>query len=218
MQKSWPFLPYRVKLHNSIGHCELRDKQRTCSSYKLEAGQIIEVEVSEPAHRRVCVILPTGKEIQIDLLVDISIHALKLIIQNQEGLDAQCQAIYKDDQELANDEIIYYCLANWQNPLRMKVMLSGPLALESSSLAPHFDYDFTDIVDTGKVFTRGNYPYERPCGCKRIALNVAGKYGYDDRWLAMTGNDPEVLASVLSWNRKAQCYGHRRRRIQTKQR
>ncbi|CAF4011210.1 unnamed protein product [Rotaria sp. Silwood1] len=69
--------------------------------------------------------------------------------------------------------------------------LSGPLALDSTSLAPHFDYDFTNIVDTEEVFTRGNYPYERPCGCKRIALNVTGRYGYDDRWLGMTGTDPE---------------------------
>jgi hypothetical protein len=184
-------LPYRVSLFTSVGHYELAEKQRTCSWYKLKAGQIIEAEVCEPVHRQVCIILPTGKILQIDLVVDISIHELKLLIQDQEDIDAQCQVIVKGSQELANDEIIYNCLANWYHPLNMKILLSGPLALDSTSLAPHFDFDFTDIVDTEEVFTRGNYPYERPCGCKRIALNVAGRYGYDDRWLGMTGADPE---------------------------
>ena len=184
-------LPYRVRLFSSINSYQLNKNQRTCDSYGLDAGKILQVEICEPAHRQLNFILPTGKSFQVDLIVDISIKELKTIIQRQEGIDAPCLVILKDDQELANNEIIYDCLSNWNGVLHIRVVLSGPLTLHSDSLAPHLDYDFTNIVDTGKVFTRGNYHYERPCGSKRIALNVAGKYGYDDRWLGMTGNDPE---------------------------
>ena len=149
------------------------------------------MEICEPTHRQVRLSLPTGKILQLDTIVDVSIYELKTLIQHQQGIDASCQAILKYDQELADNEILYNCLADWDGTLNVKIMLPGPLALDAASLAPHFDYDFTDIVDKDEVFTRGNYPYERPCGAQRIALNVAGKYGYDDRWLGMTGTDPE---------------------------
>ncbi|CAF1533212.1 unnamed protein product, partial [Didymodactylos carnosus] len=164
-------LPYRISVFSTITHHSLAEKQRACSSYGIEAGQIIEIKISEPVHRQVCIILSTGKIFQVDLTDDISIYQLKTIIQDQEGIDAEYQQILKGDQELGNDEIIYNCLADWHDPLNMKIMLKGPLALDPASLAPHLDYDFTNIVDTDEVFIRGNYPYERPYGCNRIALN-----------------------------------------------
>ncbi|CAF2744959.1 unnamed protein product [Rotaria sp. Silwood2] len=187
ISKELAVLPYRVSLFSSVGHRILTQKELTCSSYDIEAGQIIEIEVCQPAHRQVHIILPTGKTFELDIIVDISIRELKIIIHDQEGIDTECQAILRGDQELDNEEIIYNCLANLNGPLNVKIVLSGPLPLDTSSLAPHLDFDFTDLVDTGEKFFRGNYPYERPYGCKRVALNVAGNYGYDDRWLGMNG-------------------------------
>lgn len=47
-----------------------------------------------------------------------------------------------------------------------------------------YDYDFTHVRDGEKQFFRGNERYVRPCGWRRVALNVAQKYDDgDDLWL-----------------------------------
>jgi hypothetical protein len=58
-------------------------------------------------------------------------------------------------------------------------------------LAPSWNYDFTNINDNGVVYTRGRHVYKRPCGWKRIALNVLTKYGPDHKWLGCVGDSPD---------------------------
>ncbi|XP_068431849.1 uncharacterized protein [Clinocottus analis] len=48
---------------------------------------------------------------------------------------------------------------------------------------PEYDYDFTNIKDGAKTFLRGNEPYVRPCGWRRLGLRVTRRYGDDDGWL-----------------------------------
>ncbi|CAG8753621.1 18075_t:CDS:1, partial [Gigaspora rosea] len=56
-------------------------------------------------------------------------------------------------------------------------------------LDSQYDYDFTNVSDIGKTFMRGLIQYKRPCGWKRIALKVTGKYdNSNDKWLG-TAND-----------------------------
>ncbi|CAF1244507.1 unnamed protein product [Didymodactylos carnosus] len=162
-------------------------------SHQLSAicGHYIQCKDGTRADRQVRIILSTGKAFELDLIFGESVRQLKNRIQNQEGIDVRCQVILKGDKVLTDDELIADCLKGWHEPLNVKIMLAGPLALDNMTLAPEFDYDFTDIVDKGTLFTRGNHPYERPCGSKRIALNVAGRYGSNDRWLGMTGTDSE---------------------------
>ncbi len=62
---------------------------------------------------------------------------------------------------------------------------------------PQYDYDFTYINDTNKKFMRGGLEYKRPCGWKRFALKVSGKYE-NDNWLTDKGtciNDSEWAVS-----------------------
>ena len=68
--------------------------------------------------------------------------------------------------------------------------LIGQFEVDKDCLAPEFHHDFTNIRDNGNTFRRGNQPYERPCGSYRIALKVKDKFGTDNAWLGMTGNDP----------------------------
>jgi len=50
---------------------------------------------------------------------------------------------------------------------------------------PAYDFDFTNIDDGTKIYYRGNKPYKRPCGMRRFALKVLGKYDNgNDRWLS----------------------------------
>ncbi|CAF3353390.1 unnamed protein product [Rotaria sp. Silwood2] len=159
-------LSYRFSLFHPLTHTELIDKRKTCASYNLKAGQLINVNVREPEHRQILIILSTA-------------------------IEARYQIVLKGEQQLADDEVLFHCLTDFCASLHVNIVLGGPLALDPSLLAPHLDFDFTSIDDTGQVFTRGNYPYERPCGCRRIALNVAGNYEYDDRWLGMPNSDEE---------------------------
>jgi hypothetical protein len=169
-------LPYQISLFSWRDGRQLIEKQHTYSSYNLEAGQIIDVEICKPVHRQVWIILSTGKAFELDIIVDDSIYELKKMIQNEQGIDVEYQVILKGDQELVNDEIMYNCLADWHAPLHAKIVLSGPLALDSALFASHFDCDFTNTNGTGVVFTRAFYLYELPCAYKRIAFNVVGKY------------------------------------------
>src|SRR3984957_16445996 len=53
------------------------------------------------------------------------------------------------------------------------------LVLDKASWDHSYDYDFTNIDDRGKCFTRASIEYRRPCGWKRYAIQVVGKYEDD---------------------------------------
>ncbi|KAN0019400.1 hypothetical protein ACTFIU_002608 [Dictyostelium citrinum] len=53
---------------------------------------------------------------------------------------------------------------------------------------PQFDYDFTSTSDRKNIFRRGGYIYQRPCGSKRYALKVLGRFNEpNETWLGQTG-------------------------------
>ncbi|XP_022620246.1 uncharacterized protein LOC111235950 [Seriola dumerili] len=62
---------------------------------------------------------------------------------------------------------------------------------EEEFFDPGFDYDFTHLTDT-QTYWRGGEKYERPCGFKRFALKVLGKYD-DDTWLGTSYRSTESL-------------------------
>lgn len=86
-------------------------------------------------------------------------------------------------------------------------MYSSPPALEAPQAGPSsravmrinpveffdrkYDYDFTHIKDGERQFLRGNERYIRPCGWRRVALNVSQKY--DD------GSDVWLGTGATSW-------------------
>ena len=61
---------------------------------------------------------------------------------------------------------------------------SVPLVANSDLIDPGHDYDFTHLRDTDK-FYRGVMEYKRPCGWKRLAINVMGVYDGGNKWLSM---------------------------------
>ena len=58
--------------------------------------------------------------------------------------------------------------------------------IDDDLLDPSYDYDFRGINDENQKFYRGGLEYKRPCGWKRYALKVNGKYE-NDAWLGSTG-------------------------------
>lgn len=60
----------------------------------------------------------------------------------------------------------------------------------SLSIGPEFldaahHYNFTQITDTGAVFSRGGIEYIRSCSWNRLAFRVTGKFG-SETWLGQT--------------------------------
>ncbi|CAG8739299.1 4526_t:CDS:2 [Gigaspora rosea] len=56
--------------------------------------------------------------------------------------------------------------------------------LSTDILDQRHNYDFSNVDDKDKTFTRGGVEYRRPCGWSRIALKVTGKYDNgNDEWL-----------------------------------
>ena len=69
--------------------------------------------------------------------------------------------------------------------------------IDDDLLDPTYDYDFRGIDDGNQKFYRGGLEYKRPCGWKRYALKVNGKYE-NDSWLGSSGNsngDSELAVS-----------------------
>lgn len=62
----------------------------------------------------------------------------------------------------------------------------GIFKLDELAMDPQFDYDFTDVDDTGRTFQRGGMEYKRPIGMKRYATKVGGVYD-NDEWLGIDG-------------------------------
>jgi len=50
--------------------------------------------------------------------------------------------------------------------------------------SPRFDYDFMGITDGTSSFQRGGFPYKRPCGWNRMALNVLHRY-WNNIWIGI---------------------------------
>ncbi|CAF3708368.1 unnamed protein product [Rotaria sp. Silwood1] len=100
------------------------------------------------------------------------------MIQDCTGIDIYYQAILKDDRELLDDEVLCDCLGDFNGPLNVTFVLSGPLMLHSSVLVSNSDSDHTICSEELR-------------GGKRIVLNVKERYGRNDCWLGMTDVDAE---------------------------
>jgi ubiquitin len=136
----------------------------------------------------------TGKIITLSVDASITIENLKNQIFENERIHINQQRLLHDNTELKNDKTFNdYNIKNGSTlhlvlEFREKIKIFSDDLLDS-----RYDYDFTTISDNGKVYTRGGEIYNRPCGWKRIALKVLGKYENDD-WLG--SNDDKSVWPV----------------------
>ena len=147
-----------------------------------------QIDITGPGDIRIFVKCLTGKTVDIEVSPSTSIGNIKEIIQNKEGIpfDQQC-LIYAGIRLVDDFPLSHYNIQN-KSTLHLVTRLrgGGVFYLDDEMLDPYYDYDFTDLVDDGKVYVRGGYPYKRPYGWKRIALKVKGKYE-NDSWLGVQG-------------------------------
>ena len=139
------------------------------------------------------VILPSGKTITIEME---STHSLvtniKYKIKERVGIAVTEQVLHFGGHLLEDGKSLNEYKIKANSTIHLSVKGRGGAKkrlfyIDSKYLDPQWDYDFTNISDGSQQFTRGGYPYYRPCGWNRIAIKVLGKY-QNDIWLGQTGD------------------------------
>ncbi|GES83305.1 hypothetical protein GLOIN_2v1836722 [Rhizophagus clarus] len=155
--------------------------------------------------KRNCVFIKslTGKTITVNVNFNETIDQLKTKIQATEGIPPNQQRLIFSGQVVKDDSTLTDCNIQCESTLYLLRIRGGgspsnTLFIHSDQLDPKYDYDFTNINDNGITFMRGNFEYKRPCGWKRIALNVLNKYE-DNTWLGVDNRQYSTSSVVNEW-------------------
>ncbi len=132
----------------------------------------------------------TGKTISIFVQLNFTIRLAKLLIQDKEGIPPDQQRLIFRGMQLEDIATLNHYRIQKESKIHLVLRLRGgggeQFYLPDDLLDPQYDYDFTNINDKNKKFMRGGLEYKRPCGWKRYALKVKGKYE-NDKWLGHKG-------------------------------
>jgi hypothetical protein len=125
---------------------------------------------------------------------EASVDKLKQIIYEKEGIFCNKQNLIYCGQEIDEGHLLSeYDIRDSSeiSVVRLRAMNANDiLVLDRSSWDQRYDYDFTNIDDKGKRFTRAGVEYRRPCGWKRYAIKVFGKYE-NEAWLGSNDSPDE---------------------------
>ncbi|CAB5189768.1 unnamed protein product [Rhizophagus irregularis] len=118
---------------------------------------------------------------------------LKYAIKRELGYDIRPLRLVFADKQLDDNKTLSSYNIRKGNTVQILFRAYGGFnfyVIKKDFLSPKYDYDFSNLIDDGKIHTRGKELYKRPYGWNRIALNV-GKYGYDEKWLGSSGKSDE---------------------------
>lgn len=135
-----------------------------------------------------------GEIITVKVLKTYTVTQLKTAIEVKTGIDMNtmgliyCGKILPDDAE--GKTLSSYGICHGSSVFLVLGLSGGGWPnrrLDPSGLDPGYDFDFRNVKDDGKKYTRGGHQYHRPYGWNRIAVKVLSKYGEDDSWLGPNG-------------------------------
>ncbi|CAF0947254.1 unnamed protein product [Adineta steineri] len=139
-------------------------------------------------------ILSNQKTFQCQIERSASVTKLKQIVYENEGITCDKQNLIYCGQEIDEGHLLSeYDIQDSGEiyVVRLRAMNSNDiLVLDDNSRDKHYDYDFTNVDDKGKSFTRAGIEYRRPCGSIRFAIKVAGKFE-NEKWLGSNDGPDE---------------------------
>ena len=125
---------------------------------------------------------------------DASVDKLKLIIYEKEDIMCNKQNLIYCGQEIDEGHLLKEYGIDDSSEITVvrlrAINASDVLVLDGNSWDRPYDYDFTNIDDQEKRYSRGGVEYRRPCGWKRFAIKVAGKYE-NEVWLGSNDSPNE---------------------------
>lgn len=144
----------------------------------------------------------TGKMITITCEPSTTIEEIINRMYITEGFPVDQQRLIFAGKQLELSRTLSYYNIQREDEIHMVLRLRGgacPIVYFQKGLRDtRFDYDFSKIIDNAITFERGSFPYKRPCGWKRYALSVLGRYENDDTWLGV-GRQSRVDSVAGEW-------------------
>ncbi|XP_065647846.1 uncharacterized protein LOC100200953 [Hydra vulgaris] len=133
-----------------------------------------------------------GNTLTYNINLDITVSDLKSIMEDKEKIPPIQQRLIFNGKHLEDATKLVDHNIHHESTLHLVLRSQGgcPSILDPSSLDPPFNYDFTNLTDENKTFTRGGVKYVRPCGWKRFAIKVSDKFE-NLTWLGATNNPGE---------------------------
>ena len=147
-----------------------------------KSNESVQICVSSSNGETICVNMPSNMN---------TVHELKSLIKEKFGIKTEDQCLSYQGTLLRDTKTLQvYDITN-NSTVMLTVKVRGGSQelhfLDFTYMDPSWDYDFTDVSDGDNTFIRGGYPYYRPCGWKRIAIKVTGKYK-NESWLGHTNS------------------------------
>ena len=165
---------------------------------KRPPSTVVEDEMPPKSNEsvQICISSSNGEIFCVTMSSNMNtIHDLKSLIEEKLGMKTEDQCLsYQGTLLQDTDTLQEYHITN-NSTVKLTVRVRGGSSIElhyldSTYMDPSWDYDFTNVSDGDNKFIRGGYPYDRPCGWKRIAIKVTGKYG-GGTWLGHTDSKGE---------------------------
>jgi hypothetical protein len=147
----------------------------------------------------------TGTTTEVEVSSQDTILSIKNQIAQRLSIPVVQQFLVLAGKPLIDSRTVEsYGIVNEQTIHLILRLQNNPTLIDPELLDPQFDYDFTNINDSNKRFTRGGLDYKRPCGWIRFALKVAGKYdGGNDTWLGSNNVPGEWAVSYHGTDKEA---------------
>ncbi|KAF3912595.1 hypothetical protein AA313_de0200406 [Arthrobotrys entomopaga] len=127
----------------------------------------------------------SGRTVTITANLSDTVATLKEEIAEKADVPPEDQRLVYAGKELEDQYNLHFYGISDTSTIHLALRILGgatAMYLPPDYLDPAYDWDFTTTKDGAASFSRGGEKYVRPCGWKRYALKVNGKYG-SDVWL-----------------------------------
>lgn len=130
------------------------------------------------------------------ILDSCTVGDLKKVIEQKSGIPSDEQRLTLAGKQLEDEKKLSHYKIKPHTMIHLIRRLRGggreeALYLDPSLREPRLDYDFTHMNDGSTEYYRGSERYYRPCGWRRYALKVSGKFPGGDAWLGRAGSRTE---------------------------